>query len=233
MRPIIRGNVPQDATTKSPIKFTDHKEARPHLIENIGSYCSYCERRLDTGLDVEHIKYKDKHKRLKLRWENFLLSCKNCNSCKSTNDVKLYDYYWCYRDNTALAFEYLEGGIIKENSKLTPEQQTRAKNTINLTRLDRRPGHQGYKGNDVLWNQRREVWDIAQDSLKDLNAQDTEGLRRSIVNIAKGRGFWSIWMTVFRDDKDMLKRFVEDFPGTCQECFDENFNPVHRPGGAL
>ena len=40
-------------------------------------------------------------------------------------------------------------------------------------------------------------------------------------------------MTVFKDDGDMLNRFIETFPGTCQDCFDCQGKPIPRPHGNL
>lgn len=54
-----------------------------------------------------------------------------------------------------------------------------------------------------------------------------------IVETAKTRGFLSVWMTVFAEDTDMLKRFIYSFEGTCQSCFNDQFQPIPRPGGAL
>ncbi|MCW7555679.1 hypothetical protein NX722_24235 [Endozoicomonas gorgoniicola] len=44
---------------------------------------------------------------------------------------------------------------------------------------------------------------------------------------------WSIWMTVFADDADMLNRLIQALPGAAQNCFDANGQPVTRPGGQL
>ena len=61
----------------------------------------------------------------------------------------------------------------------------------------------------------------------------TPDMRQQITCTATGHAYWSIWMTVFKDDPDMLKRFIEAFPGTCQDCFDSNCNPIPRPNGNL
>jgi hypothetical protein len=58
-------------------------------------------------------------------------------------------------------------------------------------------------------------------------------MREQIVDTALARGFWSIWMIVFQDDIDMLNRFIQEFPGTCRQCFNQQGQPVHRQGGAL
>jgi hypothetical protein len=61
----------------------------------------------------------------------------------------------------------------------------------------------------------------------------SEEMRRLIVITALGRGFWSVWMTVFASDPDMRRRFVASFAGTAMDCFDAEMNPVPRPGGRI
>ena len=58
-------------------------------------------------------------------------------------------------------------------------------------------------------------------------------MRKQITFTAIGHGYWSVWMTVFKDDPDMLRRFIEAFPGTCQDCFDSKCNPIPRLNGNL
>lgn len=232
MRPIIRGDIPKDENTGEPIKFKEYGDAKDYLIKNIGSYCSYCERKINNILAVEHIKPKKHNRDLEFSWHNFLLACTNCNSIKGDTKINLTDYFWCNRDNTFLAFIY-ENGLIKSNSQLTPGQQKIAKNTIELTGLDRKPGHPKFSKKDKRWKQRQEKWDLAQRAYKNLKNNNIEALRETIVELALTSGFWSIWMTVFQNDQDMLKRFIEVFPGTAQNCFDANCNPVHRSGGII
>ncbi|MEQ8997329.1 MAG: hypothetical protein RID53_12610 [Coleofasciculus sp. B1-GNL1-01] len=86
---------------------------------------------------------------------------------------------------------------------------------------------------DRRWLNRQKAWDIAERSLNNLKKNDTSFMREQIVETAKTRGFWSVWMTVFVEDTDMLKRFIHAFPGTCKTCFNDQFQPIPRPGGAL
>jgi hypothetical protein len=58
-------------------------------------------------------------------------------------------------------------------------------------------------------------------------------MRKQIVSNAQGRGFFSVWMTVFKDDPDMLNRFINAFPGTCTDCFDVEGKAILRPGGRI
>ena len=101
-------------------------------------------------------------------------------------------------------------------------------NRHSLTGLDRIPPIYDASASDRRWNNRREAWDIAVESLRDLTENDRPSMRRQIVRTALAQGFWSIWMTVFRDDLDMLQRFIEAFPGTCRACFDQELNKLPR-----
>ena len=53
MRPITK-TTPIDENNL-PINFTQYQQARRYLIDNIGEYCSYCERKVAASLAVEHI----------------------------------------------------------------------------------------------------------------------------------------------------------------------------------
>ncbi|NQT40610.1 MAG: HNH endonuclease [Planctomycetes bacterium] len=231
MRPIDRGPTPCDENG-TPKTFADYKLARGDLIDRLGEYCSYCGTELSASLHVEHIMPKDPHSDLELRWDNFLLACVNCNSTKGHKDVVLNEYFWPDKDNAFRAFVYTKDGLVKVNPDLTDDQKSMAQRTIDLTGLDRTPTNDPSKS-DRRWLHRLKIWTIAIDARQDLVAEDTESVRKWIVETAAGRGFWSIWMTVFADDRDMRQRLLEAFPGTSKDCFDEACHPVQRPGGAL
>jgi len=74
---------------------------------------------------------------------------------------------------------------------------------------------------------------VAQHALALLNRQDTPEMRELITNMSLAQGHWSVWMSVFSSDADMLARFVDAFPGTCAACFDAECRSVPRPGGRL
>ena len=230
MRPIIKGEHPSESG--QPKLFKEYQEARGDLIDRLGQYCSYCEMKLDTALAIEHIRPKSLYPNLELEWSNFLLACTNCNSTKGTQDIILSDYYWPDEDNTFLAFTYLEGGLVRPNSQLNNQEKIKAEATLKLTGLDKTFINDPKVSNRLLLN-RRYVWDLAIRSLDHLHKNDTPEMRQQITCTATGHAYWSIWMTVFKDDPDMLKRFIEAFPGTCQDCFDCNCNPIPRPNGNL
>ncbi|MEI8248475.1 MAG: HNH endonuclease [Lentisphaerota bacterium] len=232
MRPVLRGAWPQK--NGQDIQFKEYSEARAELIRRLGEYCSYCEMHLDSSLAVEHVKPKKPSgsstvdQTRDLNWNNFLLACVNCNSAKGNTDVKINDYFWADRDNTFLVFQYSEGGRILPASHLNEELMKKAKATIELAGLDKQPLNDS-SASDRRWENRREAWDIAVDSKADLAQNDTPQMRRQIVRSV--RGYWSTWMTVFKDDPDMLQRLIRAFPGTCESCFDagNGYLPIPRP----
>jgi len=225
MRPIEKG-----INNKT---FNQYQDARGDLINRLGEYCSYCERKLPASLAVEHVQPKSLYPGLLLEWDNFLLACPSCNSAKGDADVQLKDYILPHRDNTFLAFVYSEGGRITVNDKLDEEQKKCAQNILALAGLQKRPRLNDSKGSDRRWRHRLEAWDTATASLDDLLKDDTEPLRKCIVRLAAANGHWSIWMTVFKDDKDMLRRFIKTFRGASEECFDESGAPIPRKGGIV
>ncbi len=224
MRPIERG--------KSPNSYHEYQDARGDLINRLGEYCSYCEMHLDSALAVEHILPKNKCPEMEREWTNFLLACPNCNSTKGDKLIGRNECYWPDLDNTVRAFEYQIGGQISPHPGLTAVEKSKAQKTIELTGLNYNPGN-AVTAADRRWINRKEAWDIAADSLDNLHSNDTPYMRRQIVETAKALGYWSIWMTVFYADKDILKRLIEAFPGTCDDCFDANFDLCQRPGGQL
>ena len=238
MRPIRKGESPQDDD------FEDYKDAKPELISRLGSYCSYCERRIATNLAVEHIQPKAlaAYKQLEGRWENFLLGCVNCNSTKSKKDVQLDHILLPDRDNTFAAFDYLADGTIAVSSQAEDAgKKQQAEDTLALTGLEKRVSEVlDENGNRVAIDrvsQRLQARLIAESSLEDLlMTPGNEALRRSITRNAISEGFFSIWMTVFQDDADMCNRLIDAFPGTRDSgCFDpasgSSVSPAPNPDG--
>ncbi len=213
--------------------FEKYSHARGDLLDRLGQYCSYCEMKLPSSLAVEHVRPKSLHPELQTQWDNFLLACTNCNSTKGDQPVNLEEYVWPDRDNTFLAMIYREGGIISANNELDSRRQRCAQNILDLTGLRKRPGSHDLKRSDRRWFNRREAWSMAARSLERLMQNDSEALREQIVDTAYSGGFWSVWMTVFEKDGDMLNRFIERFPGTCKSCFDGEGKVVPREGGIL
>jgi hypothetical protein len=228
MRPVNRGPTPPQA-------FSDYRNAFGELGNRLGRYCSFCERRLETHLAVEHMQPKSLHPALKLCWENFLLACCNCNSCKGDHDIDLADYLWPDKDNTLLVFTYPQG-MVKNALPQNHPAHKKADALILLLGLDKDPGNPDRKrrptNSDERWKRRTENFDLANRQKQNLAKHDNEGLREAIVEIALGWGGFAIWFEVFQDDEDMKARLIAAFPGTAPDCFD-NHSPVPRPGGFI
>lgn len=218
MRPIERGNVPIDSATGTPFIFDPYTLSRPFLIERLGQYCSFCEARIPSNLHVEHILPKELNPNQKKEWGNFLLACVNCNSTKSDKPVVVVDYYWPDIDNSFWVLVYTDDGKIAYNPIYPGILADKVERTVKLTGLDK------YKINatssDRRWINRQEVWIRAKTSKLALQSNNNDLVRELIVTAALGYGFWSVWMTVFQDDADMLRRLIEAFPGTALSCFD-------------
>jgi hypothetical protein len=222
MRPVIRGNCPTQADGTN-VVYKAYAMARGKLIKRLGECCSYCEVHLDTSLAVEHVQPKKPPGAIvndltrELNWDNFLLACTNCNSTKDNVDVVLDDYLWPDRDNTFLAIIYKQGGLVEA---APGPDNARAARIITLVGLGKVPSvrDQENEASDRRWNNRREAWDIAIESKQNLAQLDHPLMRAQIV--LQIQGFWSIWMTVFKDDPDMLERILDCIPGTAKHCFD-------------
>ena len=223
MRPIRRGTSPQAHD------FDPYASAQPYLVSRLGMYCSYCERRICTNLAVEHIQPKAlaDFAHLEGTWSNYLLACVNCNSTKSAKRVGLHDTFLPDRDNTFVAFSYLEDGrVVPSAAAVDLGMRAMAEATLALTGLDK-----GDRGNldendkEVALDrasQRREAWLLALESKEAVRARPhLVELRDAAVRLALAYGFFSIWMTVFADDLDMRQRLIAAFSGTqASQCFD-------------
>lgn len=133
MRPVSRGTAPNGGT------YSPYRTAFVPLITRIGDYCSYCERRVEVSLAVEHIQPKGlaAYEHLEAVWSNFLLGCTNCNSTKGDQDVVFADILMPDRDNTFMAYEYEADGSLTVAAGLAPPLDAQAKELLRLTGLDR------------------------------------------------------------------------------------------------
>jgi uncharacterized protein (TIGR02646 family) len=237
MRPVERG--------VAPAVYAKYQDAGPDLQAAIGDYCSYCERQIETHLAVEHIQPKSLVTALATQWSNFLLGCVNCNSCKGDTPINLPDYLWPDADNTLRAIEYKVGGIVSVKMPNPTHIQTKAKNTIELVGLDKDPGNPDIarrpSDKDKRWKRRFEAWQLAvryREKIRECErlAPDvtiSDHVRSSAVDVALGRGMFSIWWTVFDGDTDMRRRLREAFVGTHSGSFDVNEELVARPLGQV
>jgi hypothetical protein len=216
LRPVDKGPAP--STT-----FTQYENARGLLIVRIGEYCSFCEMHCDADLAVEHKlpKVYVKNQHLALDWINFLLACRNCNSTKGRKDIELQDSLWPDTENTFHALLYGPDAMIRVNPALNPQEQQQAQTLLNLVGVHRIPKIDPQL-QDRRWMNREEAWRLAVDARDDLQNLDTATDRKRIVQLAKANGYWSVWMTVFANDQQMLSALIRSFPGTSTACFDAN-----------
>lgn len=229
MRPIERG--------ASPIvgDYGDYRTAFVELQARLGPYCSYCERRIPTQLAVEHIQPKDAslYPHLIGRWDNYLLSCVNCNSTKKNKDVRLKEVLLPDHDNTSAAFVYQADGSIAVNTTLSVDCQAMAVRTLSLPGLDK-PISEARDANGQLVaidrvSQRMEIWAVAVESKDSLAAAPSAAMRAVVVDLALASGCFTIWLTVFADDPVMRRLLIDSFPGTAKTCFDTTTTALVSP----
>jgi uncharacterized protein (TIGR02646 family) len=227
MRPVDKG--------LAPAAYARYQDAGPDLQARLGDYCSYCERQIETHLAIEHIQPKSRVPALATTWTNFLFGCVNCNSCKGDAPVSMPDFFWPDADNTLRAFDYVRGGLIQPGAGLVPAMAVKAQATIGLIGLDRYPGNNGREPTtaDQRWLRRQQAWEKAERCRDILAGQDTVQVRELIVDVATGRGEFSIWWTVFANDADIRRRLREAFIGTHGGSFDANEDLLPRDGGQV
>lgn len=223
MRPIEKGQAPR--------VYEDYRVALDDLEARLGRYCSYCERRIGTGLAVEHKAPKDSHPGRRLDWNNFLLSCVNCNSVKSMKDLGEGKTLWPDEHNTVLAVAYESGGFVRVAPALGGDLAARARSLIDLVGLDRHwaEGFPPPARRDRRWQQREETWKAATRCLANYERQNrTQAALECIVDAALGYGFFSVWLSVFADFPDVKRALVGSFAGTAADCFNRQGQPVPR-----
>jgi uncharacterized protein (TIGR02646 family) len=230
MRPVSKGDTPKDDNGDDKI-FEKHSRARRYLIDRIGEYCYYCERKIETNLAVEHVKPKALNPQLELKWSNFLLGCTNCNSTKGAKDVDVDEYLWCDSDDTFNFFSCSSDGLICPKANLSISDKIKANNTISLVGLDKKSPKKGTvaweEASDRRQEQRIEAIITSQDNVntyRKLSVDIKVVFRDLIVTIVKHQGFWSIWMDAFSDFPEVQKSLIDTFPGTNKSYFQNLYN---------
>jgi len=227
MRPVERGECPTGEDGQ-PVVFADYKEARPHLLGRIGSYCSFCEVEISVPIDVEHIRHKHRNPSLERSWDNLLLACKNCNSTKDVKVDTAADVearLWPHTCRTFDVFRYLPDGVVQVADITDPALKLKAEATAEMVGLLKRPNdgltrQQIERATDRRYQKRSDAWRAAADARDDLRTADSPELRRTIVRLAKSTGFWSVWMTVFAGDAEMRREITTAFAGTAVDRFE-------------
>jgi hypothetical protein len=166
------------------------------------------------------------------------LACGNCNSSKGSDRLSLVDYVWPDSENTLRAFKYESEGKILPSTGFGRILDQKNEDTWKLLGLNRHPdstvvGFVIPTVKDKRWVHRKLEWQKAADSKVSLLRNDTVDLRQMIVEMAVSRGMFSIWYTVFSDDKDMKRRLVLKFDNTEISCFDVEYDPIARPNGQI
>lgn len=235
MRPIDKGVSPYKAIGK-------YQEAEPYLEDKIGRYCSFCEMRVNNSLAVEHKESKNSGGAL-TDWSNLLLGCTYCNSRKGEKIKKgeLDKWLWPDQDNTFLAFSYTDA-LPKLNESylkaISDDVYVKAKTIFVDLALDYRPSKTKKKVyRDKRWQTRYEVLGIAKEAKniweKCQNDEMKVLQKENIVSLAKGYGFFSVWMMVFENETDVRLALIQAFPGTDPKCFDEKGNAKRSERGKL
>jgi uncharacterized protein (TIGR02646 family) len=223
VRPVERGIAPQT--------YNQYGDAIDDLTERLGKYCSYCERHLSVSLAVEHVLPKDLHPQLERDWNNFLLGCTNCNSVKGAKAVEINNFLWPDRDNTFLAVIYSKGGFVRLSNDMNTEQQVKAQALLNLVGLQRHQasGWEKPAKKDKRWQQREEVWMVAENCREKFETLDQcNEAKELVLVVAQSKGFFSVWMTVFKDFPEIKRELTQLLPGTASSCFDDDGKPVNR-----
>lgn len=150
-----------------------------------------------------------------------------------------HKWIWPDEHNTFLAFTY-ENALPKVNEEYLKAVGTdilgRARTTFEGLVLDYCPGADkiGEKKRcaDKRWQRRFETLGIAEEArtvwMICKNSDTGFSQLRNIVNLARGYGFFSVWMMVFSNEVEVRKALIEAFPGTAEDCFDEHGVPKIR-----
>jgi uncharacterized protein (TIGR02646 family) len=226
MRPVYRNAAPEfysPMNSRSRNVAYDYHVFGEALLRNIGEYCSYCEAALCGNAAVEHIVSKSTQPQMENSWVNFLLACVNCNSAKGSKvgtATELANYIFpcdCRVDpadasvDSYSAYTYsLENGhaVVNVDTARSPEIQARARNTLRLVGLDQPYADSGTASNRRIEN-RTLAWNTAHQLATllspvcgpngILDSLAVSLLKQQIMGTALSLGFWSVWITLFRD----------------------------------
>lgn len=221
--------------------FDPYNDAQQPLEEQLGSFCSYCERWVSSSIHVEHKLPKANYPAEEHKWNNFLLSCPNCNGGKGSGELDLSAYVWPDCDNTFRAFQYDKEGRVFVFSQLSDALKETATSTLRLLNFNKHPdtssGFEIPSPKDKRWLHRQQAWAKAEKKKKTLDelASHPEiiNFKDDAADFAVERGMFSIWMTVFDNDPEMKVLLIKKFTGTASDCFDSTGDALARPNGKL
>ncbi len=224
MRPVNKGKCPIRWGTKT--KFKEYGEAKAYLLARLGGYCSYCERKINANLAVEHLRPKSIYPQFKLDWDNFLLACTNCNSSKGDTDINFSEYIFPDKENSFLYFKYNLSGMLTVASRLSANDQKRALATIKLFGLAKKTpkkySNEWKKASDLRHSQRLAAYKNVRAYLKKYK-RASPAIRAvyldCFVTIVEGDGFWSIWMQEFSSFPEVQAVIKHCIKGTNRKYF--------------
>jgi len=226
-------------------EYNPYGSAKIDLINEIGCYCSYCERFVPMpSLDIEHIrgqKVKNqngdyKYKNFIYRWDNFLLACKTCNAIKGSKDIEIEQPFLPHQNNLLYFVEIKEGGTMSIKNLESNNEKKRVLAFIDLVGLDRNPSHHKYSEKDDRWQHRLQTKELAERYFKKYTDEKPTTDLETIVNLALANGFFSVWYYQFIDKPEVLEAlikglklnnsFKQGFVGTSLDSFDFSNNFV-------
>ncbi len=237
MRPINKGNCPVD-NNGNLISVTEYGQWRSHLIARIGYYCAYCNMPLSHSLQVEHVSPKNPPVGTvpgsALDWDNMLIACGPCNNAKDNTPIDLSKFYFPENHNTLLPFEHIIHttnsihAIVKEATTLNPVQAQKAKDTIELTKLDQIDLRD--KVVDIRTIKRRDALTMIQQSFllfQQIKVNQPNRIVQTadyLALVAKGYGFFGHWFRTFKNEPEVIRALLNNntIPGTATNCFDPN-----------
>jgi hypothetical protein len=248
MRPVVKK--PKFIGIGAPLEVNPWGNAKQDLVNELGSYCSFCEKyNSRSALHVEHMYgkgCKDQagnliYNNLKFRWDNFLLACVNCNGVKGNKDIAALNPFMPHEDNLLYFLEVINGGLIQIKRGTTGNDLDRTQAFVDLIGLDRVPNHPQYSNKDDRWDNRLTVFDKAtRQRAKYTNANPTTDLE-TIVDVARTSGHFSVWYYIFAGVDDVLDALINGitiagthvvpFPGIHAPSFDpaNHFATLPRP----
>lgn len=242
MRPIVK-----TGTNGNPKEYNPWGSAKEDLINEIGDYCSYCEKKVNcSSIHIEHVrgkKVKDNagvliYDHLKFRWDNFLLACCNCNSVKDNKDIVLTNPFLPHENNLLHFIEISQGGLIKIKNGVAGNNLLRTTSFIDLVGLDRKPGDPNYSDKDDRWDYRLKAMDVAERQFQRYTSKQVD--IETIVSLAEALGFFSVWYYQFYGHDEVINALINGivvngnhltpFKGTHSASFQgPNFSTVERP----
>ena len=215
MRPVIKSIKTNKAGL--PQEYEPWGKAKIDLIDEIGSFCSYCEKEVNrSALHVEHIYGKKTmnssgaliYDNLKFRWDNFLLACCNCNSVKDNKDIALTNPFLPHENNLVHFIDIASGGLLKVKNGVNGNNLARTQAFIDLVGLDRVPGHPNYSEKDDRWESRLVTKDIAERQFIKYTATPRSTDLENIMTLAKAKGFFSVWYYQFQGHAEVLDALI-------------------------